>query len=306
MIYDLIIIGKGPAGYSAAIYGTRYGLKTLIIGKNSGGMAVGAHQVDNYPGFISITGMDLMQKFADQAKTLGVEIKTDQIFSINKKSSNIEVVGKNGKYQGKSLILALGTEKRKMNIPGEKEFLGKGVSYCSTCDAMFFKNKTVAVIGGGDSAFQAALQLGQIANKVYMIFETEQSTAMPHWQEQVDKNKSKIILIPHNSINKITGEMTVKSVELKDIFQNKSELQVDGVFIEIGTIPNSVLLKNTKIKINNNGYIEINSNQETNISGIFAAGDITNGSGGFSQIITAASEGAIAAFSAFKYLKKVR
>lgn len=304
LIYDLIIIGTGPAGYSSAIYASRYGLKTLLIGQNAGGMAALAHQVDNYPGFISITGLELMKKFQQHTKALGVEIIHDLVKSVKKSQDIFKIITNNKSYQAKTIILALGTEKRKLNIPGEKEFLGRGVSYCTTCDGMFFKNKTVAVIGGGDSAFRAALHLAEIAKLVYLIYTQEVPNAMPNTQEMVDKLSHKIKTIPSNSITEIKGVNRVESVTLKKTYQNKSELVVDGVFVEIGAIPNSSLINNLGVKTTDKGYIEVNANQQTNIDGVFAAGDVTTNSAGFSQIITAASEGAIAALSSFKYLKR--
>ncbi|EKD55975.1 MAG: thioredoxin-disulfide reductase [uncultured bacterium] len=306
MIYDTIIIGAGPAGYSAAIYATRYGMKTLIIGQNLGGMATSAHQVDNYPGFPSISGFELMQKFSDHAKKLGAEIVNNSATSIIKGSNKFNVQVNNLHYSGKSLILALGTQRRKMNIPGEKEFLGRGVSYCATCDAMFYKNKIVAVIGGGDAALQAALQLAEIATKVYLIFPSEKANAMPHWLDQANKYSNKIIQLNTNTITQINGKDRVKSVTLKKPLDDNSDLMVAGVFIEIGAVPNSVLVKDIGVNFNDRGYIVVNNDQSTNIDGIFAAGDITTNSAGFAQIITATSEGALAAFTAFKYLKQVK
>jgi len=306
LIYDTIIIGAGPAGYSAAIYATRYGMKTLIIGQNLGGMATSAHQVDNYPGFPSISGFELMQKFSDHAKKLGAEIVNNSATSIIKGSNKFNVQVNNLHYSGKSLILALGTQRRKMNIPGEKEFLGRGVSYCATCDAMFYKNKIVAVIGGGDAALQAALQLAEIATKVYLIFPSEKANAMPHWLDQANKYSNKIIQLNTNTITQINGKDRVKSVTLKKPLDDNSDLMVAGVFIEIGAVPNSVLVKDIGVNFNDRGYIVVNNDQSTNIDGIFAAGDITTNSAGFAQIITATSEGALAAFTAFKYLKQVK
>lgn len=303
-IYDLIIVGTGPAGYSAAIYGSRYGIKTLLIGQNPGGMATNAHIVDNYPGIPNIEGRQLMQKFADHCQKLGVKIANEIVKDIKKEKNKFQVITDSQIYLAKSIILALGTERRKINVSGEKEFLGKGVSYCATCDAAFFRNKTVAVIGGGDAAMQAVVQLAGFAEKVYAIYFEPIPIAMPHWQEKIAKLKSKVQSIPSNTITQISGENVVKSITLKESFLNRKELHVDGVFIEIGSIPNSVLLKKLHISINDRGYIIVDKNQATNIPGIFAAGDITTNSIGFAQIVTAASEGAISAFSAYKHLKK--
>lgn len=302
-MYDLIIIGTGPAGYSAGIYATRYGLKNLILGQDPGGMAATAHKVDNYPGFVSISGLELMQKFSEQAQKLGSEIKNEIVQSVKKKDHFYIVATSAHTYQSKTLILAMGTQRKKMNIPGEEEFLGRGVSYCATCDAPFFKQKVVSVIGGGDAALQATIQLAGIAKHVYLIYLESKPKAMPHWQE-LAKKFSNIQYLNNNSLTQIKGDNVVNSLVLKSPYKNQSELTVDGVFIEIGALPNSYLIKKLAVNCNTHGYIKVDNNQATNIAGIFAAGDISSNSAGFAQIITAASEGALAAFSAYKYLKK--
>lgn len=303
MIYDLIIIGSGPAGYSSAIYTSRYSLKTLLIGYEQGGMAASAHQVDNYPGFDSINGKDLMEKFNNHATKLGTKIVRDKIIKIDKTNGGFNLFGELDKYQAKTIILALGTKKRKINVPGEKEFLGRGVSYCATCDAAFFKNKNVAIIGGGNSAFQAAMQLNAISNKIYIIFNEKISSTMPHWLEEARKSP-KITMISTNTITKINGENIVHSINLRDKFNGKDKLLVDGIFIEIGTTPNSELINSLGVITNDKDFIIVDKDQATNIKGVFACGDVTTNSANFQQIITAAAEGSIAALSAFKYIKK--
>jgi len=303
-MYDLIIIGSGPAGYSAGIYATRYNLNVLVIGQIEGGMASLAHQVENYPGLPQITGIELMKKFKDQATKSGAKIISDLVVNIKKTDDIFSVQTKSETYKSKTIILAMGTERRKINIPGEKEFLGKGLSYCVTCDGMFFKNKTVAVIGGGDSALQAVIQLSEICKKVYLIYAKEIPDAMPTWVERANSEADKIIQIASNTLTKIEGTNTVEKVILEKEFNNSNELLVDGVFVEIGAVPNSVLLDKLGVLIDDCKYIIVDQFQQTNVKGIFAAGDITTNSGKFAQIITASNEGAIASFTAFKYLKK--
>jgi thioredoxin-disulfide reductase len=303
-MYDLIIIGSGPAGYSAGIYATRYNLNVLVIGQIEGGMASLAHQVENYPGLPQITGIELMKKFKDQATKSGAKIISDLVVNIKKTDDIFSVQTKSETYKSKTIILAMGTERRKINIPGEKEFLGKGLSYCVTCDGMFFKNKTVAVIGGGDSALQAVIQLSEICKKVYLIYAKEIPDAMPTWVERANSKADKIIQIASNTLTKIEGTNTVEKVILEKEFNNSNELLVDGVFVEIGAVPNSVLLDKLGVLIDDCKYIIVDQFQQTNVKGIFAAGDITTNSGKFAQIITASNEGAIASFTAFKYLKK--
>lgn len=302
-MYDLIIIGTGPAGYSAGIYSTRYGLKNLILGQEPGGMAATAHKVDNYPGFVSVSGLELMQKFNHHAQELGSEIKNETVQSLQKKQQYFEVLTTANTYQAKTLILAMGTQRKKMNIPGEEEFIGRGVSYCATCDAPFFKQKIVAVVGGGDAALQAAIQLAEIAKNVYLIYFDNELKAMPHWQNSAKKFKN-IEYLNNNSLTQIKGNNAVNAIVLKTPYLDKPELKVDGVFIEIGAVPNSYLIKKLAVDADPRGYIKVDNKQATNVSGVFASGDISSNSSGFAQIITAAAEGALAAFSCYKYLKK--
>ncbi len=288
-MYDVIIIGGGPAGVAAAIYSQRYKLKTLLITKNTGGMVLDSHLIENYPGFTKISGVELSKKFEEQIKQLNIEKIEAEIIDID---NNLTLTDKNNnKYETKNIILALGTEKRKLNVQGEEKFLGKGVSYCYTCDAPFFKDKTIAVIGGSDSAAKAALLLADYAKKVYIIYRKENLRCEPHYLEKI-KNKN-IEILNNTEIKEIKGTNFVESVTLTN-----SKLKLDGVFIEIGTIPATNLAKKLNIELDENNYIKVNNKQETNIKGVYAAGDITNQL--LKQIITAAAQGAIAANSIFQ------
>jgi len=303
MLYDLIVIGLGPAGYTAGIYASRYNLKTLLIGSEPGGLAASAHKVENWPGEPSISGSDLMKKFSNHVNRFQLPIKQELIKRITSENNIFTVITEKTGYQAKTIILAMGASHRHLNIPGEDKFRGKGVSYCSTCDATFFKDKNVAVIGGGNSAFMAANHLSDIAKKTYIIYYEPQPKAMPTWVERVEK-KSNVVLIPQNTIKEITGENLVNKIILKEKFDGKQELFVDGVFIEIGVVPNSQLIDDLKINKNSAGYIQVNPDQSTNLTGAFAAGDITTNSSGFAQMITASAEGAIAVNSVYQYLNK--
>jgi len=288
-MYDVIIIGGGPAGVAAAIYSQRYKLKTLLITKNTGGMVLDSHLIENYPGFTKISGVELSKKFEEQIKQLNIEKIEAEIIDID---NNLTLTDKNNnKYETKNIILALGTEKRKLNVQGEEKFLGKGVSYCYTCDAPFFKDKTVAIVGGSDSAAKAALLLADYAKKVYIIYRKENLRCEPHYLEKI-KNKN-IEILNNTEIKEIKGTNFVESVTLTN-----SKLKLDGVFIEIGTIPATNLAKKLNIELDENNYIKVNNKQETNIKGVYAAGDITNQL--LKQIITAAAQGAIAANSIFQ------
>ncbi|MEA2088328.1 MAG: thioredoxin-disulfide reductase [Patescibacteria group bacterium] len=304
MLYDVIIIGAGPAGYTASIYASRYKLKNLIISKEQGGQINEAHLVENYPGFISISGTELMSKFKEQSEKLGAEIILKEIKRIIKEKNDFVVITENNeKYFAKTIILAMGMGYRKLEIPGEKEFIGKGVSFCFVCDGMFFRDKTVAVIGGGDSAVTGAVYLADIAKKVYLIYRKEKLRASPSQQEKI-KNSPKIELILNTNLMEIKGNNIVKEIILDKAFQNKKTLAVDGVFIEVGSVPNFALAKQLGINIDDDGRIKVEKNQSTNIKGIFATGDITDASNGFRQVITASSEGAIASSAVYKFLQE--
>lgn len=302
-MYDLIIIGLGPAGLTAGIYAARYKINTLLVGEKPGGQATDAYIIENYPGIPDIPGVELLARFKKHLEKFKLPIKQEIVKGIKKINSAFEVVTEKNKYQTKTVIFASGTERRKLQIPGEKELLGKGVGFCATCDAFFFREKTTAVVGGADSAVTAALQLAEVGKKVYLVFRTDKLTAIPAWVERVKENP-KIELIPKSNVLKIKGENKVESIELDKPHQDKKELKVDGVFIEIGAEPISNLIKPLGVKTDQKGYIKVNEAQETNIAGLFAAGDATTGSNKLQQIVTAAAEGAIAASSVFKYLKK--
>lgn len=301
-IHDLIIIGAGPAGLAAGIYGARYKMKVLIFGKEVGGACAAAHKVENYPGFNSILGQDLMQKFADQVKSYGVKIINEEVKGIENENNYFFVHAAGKRFVAKAVILALGTQRRKLNVPGEKEFLGKGVSYCATCDCRFFKSKKVAVIGGSDTGVTAALLLAEYASKVYIILRRDQFRAEPLWVDKLNKNP-KIEKILNTQVLKILGDKFVKAIELdKPYFGNKT-LPVDGVFVEVGMVPAASLAKNLGVKVNLQELIEVDRNQATNIAGCFAAGDLTTASP-LKQIVTAAAQGAIAATSAYQHIKR--
>ena len=300
MVYDLIIIGAGPAGLSAAIYASRYNLNVLVVGDEPGGMAAEAYKVENYPGFKSVSGMELMNKFKEQVNGL-VDIKQEKIIEL-KKENNFVITAKDRVYKSKAVIVASGTKRRKLNIKGEKEFLGRGVSYCATCDAAFFRDKVVGVVGGNDAAAMSALLLAEYAKKVFIIYRKEKIRAEPLRASQLEKNK-KITIINNTNVIAVNGDKMMNSVTLDKEFNENKELALDGLFIEIGSVPSTVLTKKLSINLDEEGYVIVDSAQKTNIEGFYAAGDITTNSNKFRQIITAASEGAIAAHSVYEFLK---
>ena len=300
MIYDLIIVGAGPAGLSAAIYASKYKLNTLVIGEELGGTATHAYKVENYPGFKSIPGIELMNKFKEQVKGLA-GIKNKEIIKLEKKG-NFIITTRKGTYQSDALIFAAGTKRKALNIKGENEFLNKGVSYCATCDAAFFKDKVVGVVGGNDAAAMSALLLAEYAKKIFIIYRKEKIRAEPLRVSQLEKNK-KIIIINNTNVIAVNGDKMVSSVTLDKEFNHSKELNLSGLFIEIGSVPSTVLTKPLGIELDEQGYIIVDSSQKTNLEGFYAAGDITTSSNKFWQIVTAASEGAIAAHSVYEFLK---
>ncbi|HLN19300.1 MAG TPA: FAD-dependent oxidoreductase, partial [Patescibacteria group bacterium] len=212
-IYDLIIIGAGPAGFTASIYASRYKLNHLIFGTTPGGQMSEIHNLENYPGYLSISGSEFIAKLNEQIENLGVRLTKEPVSNIAKDGDIFIVESSAGKYKTRSLIMAMGSEYRKVNIPGEKELTGKGVSYCPTCDAFFFRNKTVCVIGGANSAAAAALELSEVAKKVYLVYRRDKLTAEPVWVDRISKNE-KIELIPETNVTEIKGDSKVEKIIL--------------------------------------------------------------------------------------------
>lgn len=302
-MYDVIVLGSGPAGLSAAVYSRRYEMKTLVIGKGYG-MISEAHEVENYLGFKNISGLELSKKFTEHAKSLGAEIVREEILKVEKKEEGFVVTTENGKYESKTVIYALGGVKRKLGVPNEEKFKGKGISYCATCDAAFFKDKVVAVTGGSDSAAMAALLLSKIAKKVYIIYRRGKLRAFPSLIKKIEE-KENVETIFNTIIKEVEGDSSVEKIitENRETGEIK-EIKVDGVFVEYGYEPNSYLAEELGVKLSEKGRIVVDENMRTNIEGFFAAGDVTTGSGRFDQVITAAAEGAIAARSAHDYITR--
>ncbi|MBW2980564.1 FAD-dependent oxidoreductase [Candidatus Woesearchaeota archaeon] len=296
-MHDLIIVGGGAAGLAAGIYAARYKLDTVMISK-LGGAALDAPWVENYPGFDSISGMELISKFEKQVKGLGVNIIGEEVKGITKKGDKFVITTGKKEYESKTVILALGREKNKLNVPGEADFAGKGVSYCATCDGPLFGGKVVGVVGGANSAAKSSLLLAEHAKKVYIIYRREKLRSEPIITEKIEKNE-KIEVIYKANVKEIKGENMLNKV----ILDNGKELELDGLFVEIGSTPSTEFLKGL-VDLNENGYIKVDCEQKTNIKGIFAAGDITvGGCNRIRQIITSAAEGVLAATAAYEHLR---
>ncbi|MBU2104344.1 MAG: FAD-dependent oxidoreductase [Nanoarchaeota archaeon] len=297
--YDLIIIGTGPAGLAAALYAARYNMDIIVIGKLSGGTAATAHKVCNYPGFEEITGPDLMMKMINQVKKLDVEVKSEEVIDI-KKDDLFTLKTNKAEYRGKKILIATGSQRAKLGTEREEEFEGKGLSYCATCDASFYKGKTVGVVGGGNSALTAALLLSKFAKKVYIFYRQEKFfRAENEWVSEIERN-DKIEPVFSSTVEKLIGKDKLEEIEINKSGK-KEKIKIDGIFVEIGGISNIKLAKILGIKLDGN-FIVVDKEQKTNIDGVFAAGDVTNNP--LKQIVTACGEGAIAGFVAYKEMIK--
>jgi len=294
-MFDVVIIGGGPAGLSAAIYSCRRGMKTLVLTKDIGGQITKTTEIENYPGFEKISGVELAQKMFSQAKKFGAEIKFEGVLKINKAKNTFKIKAHNNNYEAKSVILAFGKSPRKIEVPGEDDFSGKGVSYCATCDAPFYKGKTLAIVGGGNSALDAALLAADFCKKVFLIHRRDQFSAEEIMVERVQKNK-KIEILYNTEIKQINGDDKVNSIIVND----GKELPVDGILVEIGYVVDRSLAEGL-VKIDDKNQIVVNNLQETNVTGIFAAGDLTQTP--YKQIVISVGEGAKAALSCYNYIQ---
>ncbi|MDD5753101.1 MAG: FAD-dependent oxidoreductase [Candidatus Pacebacteria bacterium] len=296
MIYDLIIIGGGSAGITAGIYAARQKINTLLLTKSFGGQMVHKSvEIENYPGFDKISSSELIERFENQLKSKDIEIEEDKVLSITKKEYFDVLTEKKKQYQAKAIIIATGSEPRKLNIKGEKEFLGKGVSYCPTCDGPIFSKKKVVVIGGGEAGFETAIFLKKYALDVTILEQGEKSRASKEIQERASNAGIQVI------VNAIVKEIKGTNF-VEEILYNEGLIKTDGVFVQIGYVPDASFAKDL-VDINERGEILVNfETLETKTPGLFAAGDINNGK--VKQIVTACGEGAQAAIYAYNYLIK--
>ncbi len=303
-MYDLIIIGGGPAGITAGIYAARKKLNTLLITKEFGGQVNKAHEVENYPGRILMMGADLTKKFVEHLKKFEIEIKEGKnVREIKKADKGFEVILEDGeKFETKTIIIASGKNPRPLSVPGEQEFLGRGVTYCSVCDTPLFKGKDVAVIGGGNAGLDAAMDLTKYANKIYVLEFMEKMLGDESTQEKL-RASGKVELITKVANKEIKGKKFVESLVYEDKKTGKvKEIKTQGVFVEIGYVPSSGFIKDL-VEFNKGGEIVINSkNNSTKTPGVFAAGDVTDIL--YKQVVIACAEGAKTALTAYNYLNK--
>lgn len=301
-MYDIVIVGAGPAGLSAAIYASRSEKKVLVLEKTTyGGQIINTPNIENYPAESHISGFDFATKLYQQVQELGALVKFEKVIEIKDFKDYKEVLTNKDTYKAKTVILATGNENRKLGLSNEDKLLGKGVSYCATCDGNFYKNKTVAVVGGGNTALEDALYLSDIAEKVYLIhrrdsFRADSKTA------SLLKNKEKIKIIYNSIVTELIGDDKLTGIKVSNKLNNEETiLNVDGLFIAIGRIPLNDIFSNL-IELDQDGYIKANEECKTNVEGIFVAGD--NRAKEIRQLVTAVSDGAVAATKAIKYINE--
>ena len=300
--FDIIILGGGPAGLSAAIYAARSAAKTAIIDISMlGGQPSNYLELENYPGFAKIGGYDLMEKFEEHADMFGIQkFPMEEIQSVDLTSDIKTVTTLNGEFKAKSIIIATGAQSKKLGVEGEKEFVGRGVSYCAVCDGAFYKDKVVAVVGGGNAAVEEACYLTKFASKVYLIHRRDELRADKIVQERAFKNE-KLEFIYDTIVNKINGENLVKSATIENVKTHEiKDLAIDGIFPYIGFEPNADLFTG-QIKQDKNGFIIVDEAMQTSVKGVYAIGDVRVTT--LRQVITAAADGAIAAVYAGRYIE---
>ena len=303
MIYDVVIIGAGPAGLAAGIYGKRAGFSTLILDTSSiiGGQILNTYEIDNYPGFPGATGTGLADAMREHCEKLGVQFARGRVTSIVDKGDVKELVTKKGSFEARAVIIATGASNKKLGCPGEEEFSGMGVSYCATCDGAFFKDKEVAVVGGGDVALEDAIYLSRFCTKVYLIHRRDEFRGAAVLQQQV-RSTDNIQIIYDTTVESINGESCVSSLTLKNKNTNvTNNLNVDGIFVAVGTVPNTGSIAGLP-NSDANGYITAGEDCVTSIPGVFAAGDVRTKL--LRQVITATADGANAIASIERYFRK--
>ncbi|MBR2828827.1 MAG: thioredoxin-disulfide reductase [Bacilli bacterium] len=300
-MYDIIIVGAGPAGLTAAIYARRAQKNVLVLeAKSYGGQIINTLDIENYPVEPHISGFDFATKLYNQVKDLDVEIKFEKVVDIKLNDLEKEVITTKNSYHAKTVIIATGSENRKLGVEKEEELIGKGISYCATCDGAFYKKKTVAVVGGGNTALEDALYLSDIVEKVYLIHRRDEFRADTSTVNQL-KEKENVELIYNSTVTKLMGEEKLEKIEVTNKDGSKKELEVSGLFVAVGRIPENENFREL-IEMDESGYIVAKEDCKTNIPGIFVAGDSRTKK--LRQLVTATSDGAIAATEAIGYINK--
>lgn len=299
MQHDLAIIGSGAAGLGAALYAGRYRMKTLVIGKEFGGETAKAGTIENYPGVPAVDGYELMSTMKKQVVSLGVEVLDAEVLGISRQEHCFEVTTKKAPYQTHAVIFATGAERRRLGPPNEAELTGKGVHYCVTCDGPVYGGKTIAMVGGGDASVKGANLAAEYVEKVYLIIRGKEVTAEPIHLEKMKSLGDKIEVVPETQVTTIVGESKLKNIMLSTKVNGSNELTVDALFVEIGALPNVGLATSLGVALDERGYIKVDNLMQTNVDGVFAAGDTVNHFGSFKQDITAAAMGSVAATSTY-------
>ncbi len=305
-LYDIIIVGAGCTGFGAAMYCGRFDMKTLVLGDEIGGTIITTNVVENYPGFKHLTGYELAEKLKEHALDYDIDLKEEKVTEIDKKENGaFKVESSEDTYKAKTVLFATGTEWRKLDVPGEEKYSNNGVHYCATCDGFAYKDKKIGVVGGSDSAAKEALLLTQYGKKVYIIYRGDEIHPEPINMDRVqDKiEDGEIEIINHTNVTKIKGDGEVMThVILDNEYEGSKEFELDGLFIEIGHIPLTKLAEDLGVETDEKGYIKIDRNSETNVEGVYAAGDCADTD--FKQAIVGVAEGTLASYQAYQYVKQ--
>jgi len=305
---DVLIIGGGPAAFGAALYTARYRLNAVVVGEALGGQLNNTSEIENYLGFERIGASELIGRFRKHVESYGVKILQDRVTEVKREGNRFTALTRSGtRITSKAVIVAVGLKRRVLGVPGEKEFTGRGVSYCSICDAAFFKGaEAVAVVGGGDSAMEGASLLSSYAKKVYLIHRRSEFRAQPILVEEV-RSKPNVVMLLDSVVTEIVGERKVTGVRVKNLKTGEEKLlPVEGVFLEIGFEPDLPFIKSLGLETDDYGFIKVHGYMETNVEGVFAAGDCTDLWKAFRQVITAAAQGAVAAHGAYGYIEALK
>jgi thioredoxin reductase (NADPH) len=304
--YDVIVVGAGPAGLSAALYSARYRLKTLLIGETIGGQLASAGIVDDYPGLIEVEASELIQRFVNHVSKHGVPIVRDRVEDVKKEGDFFRIYTRSGTtYRSRAVIIAVGLERKKLGVPGEAEYSGKGVSYCTVCDVPFFKGKRIVIVGGGNSGVTGAIHAVGYASKIYLVTRGERLRAFPVYVGTLNKYSDKVEIILNSTVIEIGGDAEVRYAVIKNLKTGETrKVDVEGVFIEIGNQPPTDFFRKIGLEVDEKGLINVKPGGYTNIEGIFAAGDCAGGKNKYyyQQVITSAAEGAMTADAAFKWI----
>lgn len=299
-VYDLVIIGSGVAGLAAGLYAGRYRLKTAVIGEPFGGETASAGTIENYPGNAGVDGYELASVMRKQADGVGTKVLDEKAILVERNEHCFVVCTASAFYPAHSIILAGGAERRRLGLPNEQALTGRGVHYCITCDGPLYKNKTIAIVGGGDASVKGVNLAAAYAAKIYLIVRGKEIIAEPINREQMERLGSKVEIIFDNSVSELAGNAKLDNIVLAKSYEGSNKLQLDGLFVEIGAVPNTEIPKSLGVELDDKGYVKTDSMMRTNVHGVFAAGDMVNFFGRFKQAVTAAAMGAVAATSAYE------